>query len=99
MRIEKFKVLLYLKKSSPDKSGKTPIMGRITVNNSKADGTTAVMCRISIDGKSSALATGIYCRPEEWNAQKGSIRAERENNRLSEFRARLEQTYENILKQ
>jgi site-specific recombinase XerD len=65
----------------------------------KADGTTAVMCRISIDGKCSALATGIYCRPEEWNAKKGEIKAERENNRLSEFRTRLEQTYESTLKQ
>ena len=32
MKIEKFKVLLYLKKSGTDKSGKAPIMGRITVN-------------------------------------------------------------------
>ena len=32
MKVEKFKVLLYLKKSGPDKSGKAPIMGRITVN-------------------------------------------------------------------
>lgn len=36
MKQEKFKVLLYLKKSSPDKSGKTPIMGRITVGQSMA---------------------------------------------------------------
>ena len=28
MKIEKFKVLLYLKKTEPDKSGKAPIMGR-----------------------------------------------------------------------
>jgi hypothetical protein len=34
MKVEKFKVLLYLKKSSLDKSGKAPIMGRITVNQS-----------------------------------------------------------------
>ena len=27
MKIEKFKVLLYLKKSGTDKSGKAPIMG------------------------------------------------------------------------
>lgn len=26
MKVEKFKVLLYLKKSGPDKSGKAPIM-------------------------------------------------------------------------
>ena len=31
MKVEKFKVLLYLKKSGLDKFGKAPIMGRITV--------------------------------------------------------------------
>ena len=36
MKVEKFKVLLYLKKSGPDKSGKAPIMGRITVNRTMA---------------------------------------------------------------
>ena len=36
MKVEKFKVLLYLKKSEPDKSGKAPIMGRITVNRTMA---------------------------------------------------------------
>ncbi len=36
MKIEKFKVLLYLKKSGLDKSGKAPIMGRITVNRTMA---------------------------------------------------------------
>lgn len=36
MKDEKFKVLLYLKKSAPDKSGKTPIMGRITCAHSMA---------------------------------------------------------------
>ena len=35
MKIEKFKVLLYLKKSGTDKSGKAPIMGRITVNRTR----------------------------------------------------------------
>jgi len=65
----------------------------------KADGTTAVMCRISIDGKNSALTTGIYCRPENWNATKGAIRVERENNCLSEFRTRLERIYDRLLKE
>ena len=37
MKIEKFKVLLYLKKSRLDKSGKAPIMGRITVNRSMVE--------------------------------------------------------------
>ena len=36
MKVSKFKVLLYLKKSNMDKQGKAPIMGRITLNNSMA---------------------------------------------------------------
>ncbi len=36
MKVEKFRVLLYLKKSGLDKSGKAPIMGRITVNRTMA---------------------------------------------------------------
>ena len=36
MKVEKFKVLLYLKKSGLGKSGKAPIMGRITVNRTMA---------------------------------------------------------------
>ncbi|MFR9546334.1 MAG: site-specific integrase, partial [Rikenellaceae bacterium] len=36
MENEKFKVLLYLKKGTNDKSGNTPIMGRITVGRSVA---------------------------------------------------------------
>jgi site-specific recombinase XerD len=71
----------------------------INRNKVKSDGTTAVMCRISIDGKSSALTTGIYCQPEDWNAKKGIIKTERENKCLTEFRRRLEQTYEHILKE
>ena len=44
MKVEKFKVLLYLKKSGTDKSGKAPIMGRITVNRTMAQfGCKAVM--------------------------------------------------------
>ena len=34
MKVSKFKVLLYLKKSNLDKQGKAPIMGRITLNRS-----------------------------------------------------------------
>ena len=36
MKTEKMKVLLYLKKSGLDKSGKAPIMGRITIGRSIA---------------------------------------------------------------
>ena len=44
MKIEKFKVLLYLKKTEPDKSGKAPIMGRITVNRTMAQFGTKLSC-------------------------------------------------------
>ncbi len=43
MKIEKFKVLLYLKKSGLDRNGKAPIMGRITVNRTMAQ----VSCKLS----------------------------------------------------
>ena len=44
MKVEKFKVLLYMKKSSLDKSGKAPIMGRITVNNSMSQFSSKLSC-------------------------------------------------------
>lgn len=44
MEQEKFKVLLYLKKSTPDKSGKTPIMGRVTVGRSMAQFSCKLSC-------------------------------------------------------
>ncbi|MDR1120687.1 MAG: site-specific integrase [Dysgonamonadaceae bacterium] len=71
----------------------------INRNKVKSDGTTSVMCRISIDGKSSTLTTGIYCRSDDWNSKKGEIRSGMDNNRLTEFRECLEQTYERILKE
>lgn len=48
MKVEKFRVLLYLKKSSPDKSGKTPIMGRITVGQSMAQFSLKLSCTPSL---------------------------------------------------
>lgn len=71
----------------------------INKNKVKTDGTTAVLCRISIDGKQTVLTTGLYCQPGDWNARKGIIKTERENNRLIEFRKRVELTYEHILKE
>ena len=44
MKVEKFKVLLYLKKSGLDKSGKAPIMGRITVNRTMAQFSSKLSC-------------------------------------------------------
>lgn len=60
MKQEKFKVLLYLKKSSPDKSGKAPIMGRITIGRSMSQFSLKLSCTPSLwnpresrlDGKS-----------------------------------------------
>jgi len=75
------------------------ILFYINRNKLKSDSTTAVMCRISIDGKTSTLATGIYCKSEDWNVKKGIIKTERDNNRLTRFKERLEQTYEHLLKE
>jgi hypothetical protein len=60
MKDEKFKVLLYLKKSTPGKSGKTPIMGRVTVGDTVAQFSSKLSCTLSLwnprasrlDGKS-----------------------------------------------
>ena len=44
MKVEKFKVLLYLKKSEPGKTGKAPIMGRITLNRTMAQFSCKLSC-------------------------------------------------------
>lgn len=64
----------------------------------KADGTTAIMCRITIDGKKSVFATGHYCNPNDWNAKIGEVKDVRTNNMLNNLRARLQTSYENLLK-
>ncbi len=71
----------------------------INRNKIKADGTTAVLCRITIDGKQTVLSTGIFCKPDNWNSHTSEIKDERSNNQLKAFRDRIEQTYENILKE
>ena len=48
MKIEKFKVLLYLKMSGMDKNGKAPIMGRITVNRTMAQFSCKLSCTPSL---------------------------------------------------
>lgn len=68
-------------------------------NKIKADGTTAVLCRITIDGKQTVLSTGISCSPDNWNSRTSEVKDERSNNQLKAFRNRVEQTYENILKE
>lgn len=64
----------------------------------KADGTTAIMCRITIDGKKSVFATGHYCNPDDWKAKTGEVKDLRTNNMLNDLRARIETTYENLLR-
>ena len=44
MKVEKIKVLLYLKRSGLDKSGKAPIMGRITLNRTMAQFSSKLSC-------------------------------------------------------
>ncbi|GHV40864.1 integrase [Bacteroidia bacterium] len=75
------------------------ILFYINKNKVKADGTTAILCRISIDGKQTVITTGIYCSPEDWNTKKGTIKIERENNKLITYRNRIENTYNHILKE
>lgn len=75
------------------------ILFYINKNKVKTDGTTAVLCRITVDGKQTVISTGIYCRVEEWNSRKSEIKDERSNNQLKAFRSRVEQSYEQILKE
>lgn len=44
MKVEKFKILLHLKKKRLDKFGKSPIMGRIVLNNSIAEFSCKLSC-------------------------------------------------------
>lgn len=74
------------------------ILMYINKNKVKTDGTTAVLCRISIDSKNTVLSTGIYCKPDEFNSKKSEVKDGKANNALQKFRERIEQTYEQILK-
>ncbi len=61
MEQQKFKVLLFLKKSVKDKSGKTPIMGRITIGSSKNGNSMAQFsCKLS-------------CSEKLWNARESRL--------------------------
>jgi len=75
------------------------ILMYINKNKVKTDGTTAILCRISIDSKNTVLSTGIYCKPEEFNTKKGEIKNSKANIALLKFRERIEQAYEQILKE
>ena len=64
----------------------------------KADGTTAIMCRVTIDGKAAVLATGLYCIPDEWNSKKGEVKNGRTNGMLNDYKSRIDDTYNSLLK-
>ena len=48
MKIEKYKMVMYLKKSGMDKNGNAPIMGRITVNRTMAQFSCKLSCTPSL---------------------------------------------------
>ena len=69
MKVEKFKVLLYLKKSSLDKSGKVPIMGRITVNRSMSQFSCKLSCTPSLWNPRESRLNGKSREAVETNAK------------------------------
>ena len=69
MKVEKFKVLLYLKKSGLDKSGKAPVMGRITVNNSMAQFSCKLSCTPSLWNPRESRLNGKSREAVETNAK------------------------------
>ena len=69
MKVSKFKVLLYLKKSSLDKHGKAPIMGRITINNSMAQFSCKLSCNPKLWNPRSGRLEGKSKEAVETNAK------------------------------
>lgn len=61
MQEEKFKVLLFLKKSVKDKKGKTPIMGRITIQHPKYGNSVA------------QFSSKLSCAEKLWNARESRL--------------------------
>ena len=69
MKVEKFKVLLYLKKSGLDKSGKAPIMGRITVNRTMAQFSSKLSCTLELWNPRESRLNGKSKEAVEINAK------------------------------
>ena len=86
MKQEKFKVLLYLKKGVLDKSGKTSIMGRITVNNSMAQ----FSCKLSCDVK-------LWNARESWLNGKSKIAVET-NAKIDKLLLSINEAYNSLVK-
>ncbi len=69
MKIEKFKVLLYLKKSAPDKLGNIPIMGRITVDDSISQISCKLSCKLELWNARASRMSGKSKVAVETNAK------------------------------
>ena len=73
------------------------ILFYINRQKTKTDGNTAILCRITIDGKNTTISTGEECNPSEWNTKQGLTTDRKTNQRISEFRELVENTYRDIL--
>ena len=85
MKTEKMKVLLYLKKSGLDKSGKAPIMGRITLGRSIAQ----FSCKLSCN-------PGLW-NPRESRMDGKSREAVEVNGRLENLLLSIQSAYQSLL--
>ena len=73
------------------------ILFYINRQKTKTDGNTAILCRITIDGKKTTISTGEECNPSEWSTKQGLTTDRKTNQRISEFRELVENTYRDIL--
>ena len=85
MKTEKMKVLLYLKKSGLDKSGKAPIMGRITIGRSIAQ----FSCKLSCNPE--------LWNPRESRMDGKSREAVEVNGRLENLLLSIQSAYQSLL--
>ena len=85
MKTEKMKVLLYLKKSSLDKSGKAPIMGRITIGRSIAQFSCKLSCNPDL------------WNPRESRVNGKSREAVEINGRLENLLLSIQSDYQSLL--
>ena len=85
MKTEKMKVLLYLKKSGLDKSGKAPIMGRITIGHSIAQFSCKLSCNPDL------------WNPRESRMDGKSREAVEVNGRLENLLLSIQSAYQSLL--
>lgn len=85
MKTEKMKVLLYLKKSGLDKSGKAPIMGRITIGRSIAQFSCKISCNPDL------------WNPRESRMDGKSREAVEVNGRLENLLLSIQSAYQTLL--